>query len=104
MSDFKNASRCSKAKVKMERAVVAIGLMQVLAAAPLGCTAAGALERRRGLPHCRASRTLHRAPPLGYTAENEPARGFDVFRWGKRKKGYGFLSYHCHIPVRHCLT
>ena len=42
------------------------------------------------------------ALPLGYTAEN--ARGFDVFRWGKRKKGYGFLSYYCHIPVRHCLT
>ena len=38
----------------------------------------------------------------------EPARGFYVFRWGKCKKGYGFLSYHCHkcIPVRHfsCLT
>ena len=34
----------------------------------------------------------------------EPARGFYVFRWKKRKKGYGFLSYHCHIPVRHCLT
>ena len=41
---------------------------------------------------------------LGYKAENEPARGFDVFRWKKRKKGYGFLSYHCHIPVRYCLT
>ena len=25
------------------------------------------------------------------------------FRWKMRNKGYGFLSYHCHIPVRHCL-
>ena len=38
---------------------------------------------------------------LRYAAENEPAR---VFRWEKRKKGHGFLSYHGHIPVRHCLT
>ena len=39
---------------------------------------------------------------LRYTAENELAHGFGVFRW--KKKGYGFLSYHCHIPFRHCLT
>ena len=26
------------------------------------------------------------------------------FRWEMRKKGYGFLSYRCRIPVRHCLT
>ena len=41
---------------------------------------------------------------LGYTAENEPALGCGVFRWEKCKKGYGFLSYHCRIPIRHCLT
>ena len=35
-------------------------------------------------------------PALGYTAENKPARGFGVFRWEKRKKGYGFLS-QCNI-------
>ena len=29
-----------------------------------------------------------------------PARVFYVPRWGKRKKGYGFLSCHCHIPVQ----
>ena len=55
-----------------------------------------------GLPACYSyagART--RALELGYTAGN--ARGFDVFRWGKRKKGYRFLSYRCHIPVRHCL-
>ena len=27
-----------------------------------------------------------------------------LFRWKMRKKGYGFLSYHCRIPVRYCLT
>ena len=27
-----------------------------------------------------------------------------LFRWQMRKKGYGFLSYHCLIPVRYCLT
>ena len=26
-----------------------------------------------------------------------------LFRWKMRKKGYGFLSYHCRIPVRYCL-
>ena len=49
-------------------------------------------------------RVLAAAPALGYAAENEPARGFGVFRWKNRKKGHGFLSYHRRIPVRHCLT
>ena len=29
-----------------------------------------------------------------------PAR----FRWKMRKNGYGILSYHCHIPIKHCRT
>ena len=51
-----------------------------------------------------ASADICTANALGYAAENEPARGFGVFRWGKRKKGYGYLPYHCRTPARHCLT
>ena len=54
-------------------------------------------------PRCITTADIPRSP-LGHTAENEPARRFGVFRWGKRKKGYDFLACHCRIPVRHCLT
>ena len=40
--------------------------------------------------HCGARQQPARSP--------HPAR----FRWKIRKHGYGILSYHCHIPIKHC--
>ena len=36
--------------------------------------------------------------------EDLRAQENSLFQWKTRKKGYGFLSYRCRIPVRHCLT
>ena len=71
----------------------------------------GACVHRRSAPldrhksQCCGSATLHMGIRLLKGCyEPRPARGFDVFRWEKRKKGYVFLSYHRHVPARHCLT
>ena len=58
------------------------------------CTCTCVCDRYHGgaRGHCGTKQQSVRSP--------QPAR----FRWKMRRNGYGILSHHCHIPIKHCRT